>query len=726
MVQINDQFLPDEGSALVRLSKGITAEEESHAGKYGGFFRVVEGQLGGNMSGLVLRLLGDEDLSDEDIAVFVLGISGVTERELFGHAMLNYLNVLRDLKGAGPDCFTDFCVGASNLLSLLNFWITFVVEPVGMTLNKAILGPIVEISEQLDVWGVLHLLKLRLMVLRNRHAQPAKPLVPPASNLPLLATTKVNTITRAIIAAQEFYLHKVHVSEFMVASWNRPESCPNLHALLRLSLRVRNWVIYQIVTAMPNRVCSVMRKFITVAEILYKNQDYNGLMMITSAFEHAAVFRLHHFREHLPSRYLKALERLRGIMSPLHGSAAYFADIEGKNSPCIPCISIILRQVVGIRDRMRCYLDGVVATTDVSSLPPAIDYTHSDYTTNTVERVAECEPHRPGEMLVYNLSRIVATGEVVHSFITHTSHAYVPVVPKEFVDAVLGIPSIDEDLLFDKSLQLRRPEKAPFHGDKVKSIREIRPSFLTSWLRTRGVRPKTAEKVRRIPAPLLEDVSHEVLRQHGIRKLQYRKAVHELFHDRSVRVEVDELPDINLWTCEDVVQWLESMGEERVPQDIIESFRRSGVNGSTLVDMEIDDLHRLGVSQHAVRRHIMGVLERKMVEARWDPQSSHGEEFESRSNVVVGTFPARPVRKIPSVSKFFFGDRRGANAQDAVPGSGGDEGIFSLRPRKTEPPTNREKWNVDDEADADEDSGHVDGPFKTLVPRAAPQHSSSY
>ncbi|KXN69700.1 cell division control protein [Conidiobolus coronatus NRRL 28638] len=133
--------------------------------------------------------------------------------------------------------------------------------------------------------------------------------------------------------------------EFLNKAWSRKDniSSPNVTRLIERFNQVNYWVAESILTQHDaKKRCTVIRRFISVAEACAHLNNFSGVMAILAGFNMAPVFRLKRTWDLIAGKPLIILETLKKTMDSSKNFAEYRELLHSVNPPCVPFLGVYL------------------------------------------------------------------------------------------------------------------------------------------------------------------------------------------------------------------------------------------------------------------------------------------------------------------------------------------------------------------------------------------------
>ncbi|ELP88338.1 guanine nucleotide exchange factor, putative [Entamoeba invadens IP1] len=147
---------------------------------------------------------------------------------------------------------------------------------------------------------------------------------------------------------------KIPPSEFLNQGWtkkNKEELTPNIVKMIKFSNKIINIVQTQIVmqTSYPLRTLAIFY-FITVADIMRKLQNFDGMKTVMSALQATAVFRLKTSWDMLPSKTKNIFDELSKLCSEDNNFNELRMAMKVATPPTIPFIGSTLTDLIYTAD----------------------------------------------------------------------------------------------------------------------------------------------------------------------------------------------------------------------------------------------------------------------------------------------------------------------------------------------------------------------------------------
>jgi len=160
----------------------------------------------------------------------------------------------------------------------------------------------------------------------------------PQDDWPELLTYHPIEIARQLTLIEFQYYKAVKPSELVDLAWTREDKDKRSPNLLRMVRHTTNFTRYLEKTIletdnMEERV-AVMKRVLEVMLVLQENNNFNGVLAITSALNSSAVHRLISTKDRLESHLLKALEDATSLVADHF--KLYLDKLRSINPPCVP------------------------------------------------------------------------------------------------------------------------------------------------------------------------------------------------------------------------------------------------------------------------------------------------------------------------------------------------------------------------------------------------------
>ncbi|KYQ91711.1 Ras guanine nucleotide exchange factor Q [Tieghemostelium lacteum] len=174
-----------------------------------------------------------------------------------------------------------------------------------------------------------------------------EPIIPKSPTFTLLEVNPVE-VARQLTLIEFNYFSKITPKDLSNQAWSKPDAkdkVPNLIALINRSNRVSYWVASEIISYNIKQRVSTLKRFIVIAEILKKLNNWNTFMSVMMGLCLGSIQRLKKTWEALPKAEFETFQQLLTFTSERQNYAAYRRALLSCNYPCLPFIAIYLKDL---------------------------------------------------------------------------------------------------------------------------------------------------------------------------------------------------------------------------------------------------------------------------------------------------------------------------------------------------------------------------------------------
>jgi len=253
---------------------------------------------------------------------------------------------------------------------------------------------------------------------------PPEPKVPRNVFSPSLSLMDIHDeeLARQLTLMEFATFRAIKPSELLNQIWNKPKQrhrAPNVVKMIRQFNEISNWVSTSIVSSQKIRQrVKVMTKFIRLADILRKMNNFNTMVAIVAGINAAPVHRLKWTKEEVVKGNWPLFAECDRLTSSQSAYKAYRTALNQARQPCLPYLGVFLTDLTFIEDGNPDYINEL------------INFAKRTMIYNVISKIQELQ------MLPYNFYPIYQIWEYIKNF-----------------------PSIEEAELFSLSLQIE-PRKA--------------------------------------------------------------------------------------------------------------------------------------------------------------------------------------------------------------------------------------------------------------------------
>jgi len=157
---------------------------------------------------------------------------------------------------------------------------------------------------------------------------------------------------------------KILPSDFSNQAWSKSDSkerVPNLITLINRSNTLSYWVATEILSS--NNIkhrATVLKRFITIAEILFKFNNFNTLMAVILGLNLGSIQRLKKTWEILPKSMHESFQQLTLVTSERQNYLSYRKLMSNPTYPCLPFMAVYLRDLTFIEENQTILESGFI------------------------------------------------------------------------------------------------------------------------------------------------------------------------------------------------------------------------------------------------------------------------------------------------------------------------------------------------------------------------------
>ncbi|XP_073971367.1 exchange protein directly activated by cAMP isoform X3 [Rhodnius prolixus] len=156
----------------------------------------------------------------------------------------------------------------------------------------------------------------------------------------------------------------IHEYELLYHTFGRHrfgQSAANLDTFLRRFNELQYWVVTEIcLTNSLSKRVQVLRKMIKLAAYCKEYHNINGMFALVLGLSNVAVSRLSLTWDKLPSKSRKLYTQLEATIDPSRNHRAYRAVVSSMDSPLIPFMPLLLKDMTFIHEGNKTTVDGLV------------------------------------------------------------------------------------------------------------------------------------------------------------------------------------------------------------------------------------------------------------------------------------------------------------------------------------------------------------------------------
>ncbi|XP_062391309.1 rap guanine nucleotide exchange factor 3-like [Sardina pilchardus] len=157
-------------------------------------------------------------------------------------------------------------------------------------------------------------------------------------------------------------MHETELLYYVLGTKKFPNSpTANLERFIRRFNVVVYWVATEIcLCAELSKRARLMRKFIQMASILYREKNINSFMAVMYGLTNSAVSRLHNTWKKVPKVQLKQFRKYELILDPFSNHDALRKVVAKLDPPYIPYLPLILKDLTFINEGNKTRQDNLV------------------------------------------------------------------------------------------------------------------------------------------------------------------------------------------------------------------------------------------------------------------------------------------------------------------------------------------------------------------------------
>ncbi|KAL1462505.1 hypothetical protein WDU94_014335 [Cyamophila willieti] len=156
-------------------------------------------------------------------------------------------------------------------------------------------------------------------------------------------------------------IHEYELVYHVVGRYRFQQITANLDVFLRRFNEIQYWVITEIllVTSLNKRV-QILRKMIKLAAYCKEYRNINALFAVLMGLSNVAISRLSLTWDKLPSKSKKTYTELEALIDPSKNHRAYRQAVSKLQSPVIPFMPLLLKDMVFTHEGNKTVVDGLV------------------------------------------------------------------------------------------------------------------------------------------------------------------------------------------------------------------------------------------------------------------------------------------------------------------------------------------------------------------------------